>query len=115
MTENLYREIEAKLLDSRNDWERRLEVIKADRRRQSAPLERNFDDQAIQRENDAALDALDARGREELEAIESALQRIAANTFGRCAQCGEAISPRRLEAQPTACTCLSCAKEETPA
>lgn len=65
----------------------------------------------MQRENDATLDALDAQGRREFEAIESALQRLDLGTFGRCARCAEAISPERLLAQPIAVTCIACARE----
>ena len=112
---DLYEQAQAKLLDKRADWERRLEAIQADRRRESAPLDRDSEDQAIQRENDATLDALDARGRQELEAIESALARLASATFESCIRCGEAISPHRLRAQPTAETCVPCARENTAA
>ena len=115
MDTDLFGLAKAKLLDTRTKWERRLEVIQADRRRQSAPLDSDLDDQAIQRENDDALDALDARGRQELEAIESALHRLSSGTFGRCIRCGESISPDRLRAQPTAETCIQCAREDTAA
>ena len=42
----VYEEIEAKLLDTRTEWARRLEVIQADRRRQRDPLDPDFDDVA---------------------------------------------------------------------
>jgi RNA polymerase-binding transcription factor DksA len=115
MESDLREQVQAKLLEARIEWERRLDAIQADRRREGAPLDPDFGDQAIQRENDAALDALDARGRQELEAIESTLQRIASGTFGRCVRCSEAISPDRLRAQPTAGSCLPCAREEDAA
>ncbi|MBC8090429.1 MAG: TraR/DksA C4-type zinc finger protein, partial [Pseudonocardia sp.] len=35
--------------------------------------------------------------------------RIAAGTYGRCAPCGAAISPARLDALPAADTCITCA------
>ena len=34
-------EIEARLVEARTDWERRLDAIRADRRRESAPLEQD--------------------------------------------------------------------------
>jgi len=109
---DLYHELEAKLLDTQTEWERRIERIQSDRRRQSAPLESDLEDQAIQRENDATLDALDERGRQELGAIESALARLASGTFGDCLQCGEPIDPGRISARPTAETCMACAVED---
>jgi RNA polymerase-binding transcription factor DksA len=113
MDTSFYTDVEAKLLDTRTDWERRLEAILADRRRQSDLLDRDLEDQAIQRENDATLDALDARGRQELEAVAAALERLATGNFGRCVQCGTSISTDRLRVQPIAETCLSCARAET--
>jgi RNA polymerase-binding transcription factor DksA len=80
-----------------------------DRRRQSAPLEKDFEEQTTQREND---ETLDAHGRQEIEAIEAALERIAAGTFGSCVGCGEAIPTTRLRAQPAAINCLACARED---
>jgi RNA polymerase-binding transcription factor DksA len=109
----LRRELQAKLLATRSEWEKRLGAIQADRRRVSAPLVTDSDDQAIQRENDATLDALDARGRQELAAVSAALERIAAGTYGTCLRCGESIPAARLRAEPTARTCLACARPES--
>jgi RNA polymerase-binding transcription factor DksA len=111
MHEDLHDQARTKLLGARDEWRRRLTAIQADRRRENAPLEADFEEQAVQRENDATLDALDAQGRREFEAIESALQRLDLGTFGRCARCAEAISPERLLAQPIAVTCIACARE----
>jgi RNA polymerase-binding protein DksA len=50
------------------------------------------------------------REREEvhLVAIEAALRRIEAGTFGTCAVCGKPIAPERLEALPMANDCVDC-------
>ena len=45
---------------------------------------------------------------ERLVQVERALERIEAGTYGRCETCGEAISPERLEAFPSATTCVAC-------
>ena len=47
-------------------------------------------------------------GLEELQAIEAALDRIEAGSFGTCAKCGEPISPERLKAVPHAALCEEC-------
>lgn len=44
-----------------------------------------------------------------LEEIDAALARVAAGTYGTCEICGEPIAPGRLEARPTARTCVACA------
>ena len=69
-----------------------------------------------QEENIARLlTRLDDREREELEAIDGALARIAIGEYGRCTECGELIPQGRLEALPTATTCIHCApRHERP-
>jgi RNA polymerase-binding transcription factor DksA len=50
----------------------------------------------------------------ELAAIDRALARLEAGTFGRCVNCRDAIDPRRLEVIPWAETCVGCAVERSP-
>lgn len=54
------------------------------------------------------LDRLDEREKREIEAIDLALTRIEAGSYGRCDGCGKAIPEARLRAMPTATTCLVC-------
>ncbi|GAB6932541.1 TraR/DksA C4-type zinc finger protein [Calditerricola satsumensis] len=61
-----------------------------------------------EREKDVALLEHDER---QLEAIERALARIEAGTYGRCEVCGEPIPLERLEALPTAHTCVECTRD----
>lgn len=44
-----------------------------------------------------------------LAAIELALKRIETDDFGWCETCGEEIAPRRLDLDPCARRCVSCA------
>jgi len=44
--------------------------------------------------------------RDELQAIEGALQRIDQGSFGVCTDCGQAIETRRLEVLPYAMRCV---------
>jgi DnaK suppressor protein len=50
------------------------------------------------------------RRRQYLVEIEKALERIEAGDYGECLECGELIHPGRLEANPTATLCISCAQ-----
>ena len=43
-----------------------------------------------------------------LKAIEAALGRIEAGTYGKCQRCGREIAPERLEALPYAELCIDC-------
>ena len=46
-----------------------------------------------------------------LRAIDGALQRIEAGTFGTCETCGQPISEERLEAIPYATQCIDCRRK----
>lgn len=58
-------------------------------------------------ERDLAM-AIDQRETEELKAIDEALRRIAAGSYGECTDCGIDIPPARLHASPTTLRCLNC-------
>ncbi|MFI7060705.1 TraR/DksA family transcriptional regulator [Kribbella sp. NPDC050124] len=61
---------------------------------------------AFERSQVAAL-VLQVQG--QLAEVEAAIERLAAGTYGVCEQCGQPIAPARLEARPTARTCIACA------
>lgn len=105
---DLREENRARLLESQIEWNQRLEAIKRDRTRARGALDPDFSEQAVQRENDPTLDALDGRGRTALAAIRAALSRIEAGNYGWCVACGSAIALERLRAEPTADRCIEC-------
>jgi DnaK suppressor protein len=43
-----------------------------------------------------------------VDAIDAALDRIVAGTYGTCVHCGAAIPPERLEFRPDAVNCVGC-------
>ncbi|MTW12648.1 hypothetical protein GM658_18725 [Pseudoduganella eburnea] len=53
-------------------------------------------------------EVLAGRDPAEVAAIDAALERLQAGTFGQCLRCGLAISAGRLQAQPSATSCLAC-------
>jgi RNA polymerase-binding protein DksA len=53
--------------------------------------------------------ALLDHARRRLAQLDEALARLHAGTFGVCEVCGGPIAPERLEARPTATTCIACA------
>jgi len=55
------------------------------------------------------LDALIGQARAALVEIEAATERLEDGTYGTCERCGGPIAPGRLEARPTARTCIVCA------
>src|SRR5262245_33674490 len=72
------------------------------------PLPADSQDQAIELENQEALEVIKKTETTQIHQIEAALKRISEGTYGTCAKCGEPIDPRRLKALPTAATCISC-------
>ncbi len=59
--------------------------------------------------NQSMAKATQARRDGSRRALHAALQRLEEGEFGYCDECGEAITPRRLELDPTAVRCISCA------
>ncbi|MFE2187299.1 TraR/DksA family transcriptional regulator [Streptomyces sp. NPDC059455] len=57
----------------------------------------------------AHVAALLAQARDHLAALDEALERLDRDGYGRCDVCGEPIPAERLEARPTATTCVRCA------
>lgn len=47
-----------------------------------------------------------------LQAIEEALQRMQAGTYGVCRDCGELIAPARLSAIPWTRVCITCKQKQ---
>lgn len=109
------------------DPARRLEALRADLVAQAASLSAQF--QAIvsaaessnlddehdpegatigfeRAQTSALLDSVRAR----LADVDAAMARVGAGEYGRCACCGGNIEPERLNARPTATTCISCAR-----
>jgi RNA polymerase-binding transcription factor DksA len=75
-----------------------------------APVPTDWDDQAIEREDDQVQEGLGAAGYSELLAVEAALKRVATGDFGICVACGSEISEERLDAVPYAPRCRNCAR-----
>ena len=50
------------------------------------------------------------RRRQHLLEIDAAIERIGSDDYGDCFECGEFINPKRLEADPVATLCITCAQ-----
>ncbi len=57
----------------------------------------------------AMAQASQRQRRQELRAIDAALERLANGEYGECVRCGEDIAPKRLTLNPTVQTCIHCA------
>lgn len=70
---------------------------------------RDWDELAVEREEDEVLEGLGSAGVLEIARIRAALDRIEAGTYGTCARCGEPIAPERLDLLPATPFCQRCA------
>lgn len=91
--------------------QQRLQKITRDVQHINEPLNADFAEQAVQRENDEVLDALDNSIRAELAQLQATLQRLDDGTYGVCESCGKPIPLKRLKALPHASRCVACAEK----
>jgi RNA polymerase-binding protein DksA len=82
--------------------------VNQDLARTAEPIAADFEDAAVQWENDETLQAIDHACESELLEINEALHRLDEGTYGVCKHCGKPISPMRLAALPQAVTCTRC-------
>jgi DnaK suppressor protein len=69
---------------------------------------RDNEDQALVNLMEETQFSLIEPKRQELMAIEEALQRLENGTYGVCERCGKLIEPRRLEIMPQSSLCREC-------
>src|SRR5688572_31843449 len=99
--------IRSRLQKRRAELLNRLERITKDVRH-TPGLEADFEEQAVQRENDDVLANLDDKIRLELLQIERALGRFDKAVYGICESCHKPIGAVRLDALPYATRCVAC-------
>lgn len=61
-------------------------------------------------QNQAMAQETQRRRSQERARIAAALQRITEDEYGWCAECGDAIAPKRLDVDPMAVMCAGCAR-----
>jgi len=104
---NHYRQI---LLDLKREVRDRIQSIDRDIRHEG--MSADWNEQAIERENDEVLESLGNSSEEELSMIKSALQRIDEGSYFHCSQCDEVIPHARLDLLPFTAHCVKCAEKE---
>jgi DnaK suppressor protein len=97
-----------RLLDMQRQIVRRIFEHEEDLHRLEAEREIERTDRVQAAVPDEILQQLDEQGRREINAIQAALARVDAGTYGTCEACGEAIAPARLDARPAARRCIRC-------
>ncbi len=75
----------------------------------SEPLDPDSSEQAVEMEDDAALEGQAALIALEILSVKRALARIEDGTYGECVRCGSEVGQARLNARPEAALCIDCA------
>ena len=101
--------IESELRAVRAELEQRLARAHGHLTRADGPLDQDFAEQAVERENDEVVQALHARLSADIAALDLALRRVQEGSYGICTVCGGEIRPERLKAMPAAQHCTACA------
>ena len=103
---NNYEGLKIKLEVKRDELRERLERIIKSKRKEH---DRDFAEQAAERENDDVVDTLGENIIGELEQIENSLKRMERNEYNICASCNDFINDERLFALPYTSLCIECA------
>ena len=74
------------------------------------PMSADFEEQAVEAEDDDVLASQDAALHSEIDAIRAAIRMIDLETYQSCASCGAKIGPARLAVMPTTDLCIDCAR-----
>jgi len=105
--------VRKQLLELRDNYIQRIKAIDDDVHHKSEPVEKDFAEQATQRENDDVLISLDDEAKQTIIHIDRALLRLENGSYGICTACGQPISDERLRALPYAELCIECASSAT--
>ncbi|MCG6902315.1 MAG: TraR/DksA C4-type zinc finger protein [Rhodobacter sp.] len=70
---------------------------------------RDWEDLAVEREEDEVLEHMGTSGQAEIRMIEAALKRMDDEEYGTCVKCGDEILPERLDVLPYTPFCRTCA------
>ena len=106
----MYADQKARLTAKKAELEDRVARLARDQRHADEPVEKDFEEQATQRENDDVVVELLRESRSELQQISLALARMDSGDYGVCKSCGGEIGAARLNAIPEATLCIKCAK-----
>ena len=87
-----------------------LKGLRLDQKKYIAQADMSFSDDSRRYENRAIMDSMVTRLKRKNKKLKAALARIENGTFGICKKTGKLISEKRLQALPTATTCMSAKK-----
>ena len=99
------------LLEERRRVEKALESLRDDETEEPAVSDNHIAETATSTLDREIDDTLEENSTRMLAAINAALARVEAGSYGTCEKCGREISAERLEAYPWASLCIDCKRE----
>jgi len=94
------------LLNRLGELDARLHEIESEL---DAPVSKDWEEAAVEREDEEVLEQLGQSGQEEIARIRAALQRLRDGVYGICVRCEDPISTARLDVLPDTPFCKNCA------
>lgn len=113
MTDEQLKQLETQLLEQKKSLEERVEHTEEFERTELSNYDNHPADNATDLFDQERGMALNQFKEDELDGTYEALAAIQAGTYGKCAVCGKDIPFERLEALPTALTCVDHAQQDT--
>lgn len=112
-----FKELRSRLEDERKHLTKELDQLLAsaqppNERREGSPFGKREEEATETSELEKRL-ALEKRTRDQLTAVDHAIEKFEQGTYGSCDKCGKPIDPERLEALPQASLCLECKSKES--
>lgn len=108
MKEKFQEDLKQILLKKQKELTNRMERLRIEASREGEPISADFEEQAVEREGEDVIEEVGRVTQHELAEIRVALERITQGTYGICAECGDNIPTKRLEALPFAMYCTDC-------
>ena len=112
-----YKELRSRLEEERKRLTAELDQLLAgahpsDERREGSPFGKREEEATETSELEKRL-AMEKSTRDQMTAVEHALEKFEQGTYGLCDKCGKPIALERLDALPQASMCLECKSKES--
>ncbi len=104
----MYKNAEKNLKKIKKELKTRIKHIK---KSLTATRSKDWEEAAIEAENDEVLEGIYSESTAELIQVKFALKRIKSGDYGDCAECGDGINKKRLQIMPYTSLCIQCAQK----
>jgi len=108
MRKIMFEKQEKKLKKLKKELKKRIKDIKSSL---TQARSKDWEEAAVEAENDEVLEAIYSETAQELLQVKHALQRIKQGKYSECEECGADINVKRLKIMPFTTLCINCAQK----